>query len=76
MHAAKDYELRRVALRAELRELEGVARYVRMTDHVVALVVMTENDESLAEHAPRPLDALVQLRIRQSEVVFKDRRSR
>ena len=40
-------------------------------DHVVALVVVAEDDEARAQLAPRRLDALVQLGLRHPEVVFE-----
>src|SRR5437868_8834021 len=73
MHTAKDDELGCGTLDCELRKLERVARVVCMTDHVVALIVMTENDEPRAEFAPRRLNARVQLRVRQPEIIFQRR---
>ena len=55
------------------RELEGVAGVVGELHHLVALVVVTENDDAAAELRPGGGDARVHLLIRQTEVLLGQR---
>jgi hypothetical protein len=71
--AAEDYVVGLGPLGRELGELEGVAGVVGVGYHVVALVVVAEDDEAAPQLAPRGLDALGQLRLRHPEVVFERR---
>ena len=73
MHAAKDDELR-VGVLADLPgELVGVAGVVGELDHLVALIVMPEDDEAAAERRLRGGDARVHLLVRQADVALRQR---
>ena len=60
--AAEDDVVRPRIARRPLRQLEGVAALVGEADDVVALVVVAEDDEPLAELRLRGRDALDELR--------------
>ena len=51
VHAAEDDVLRLRPGGGELSELERITGVVRVADHLVALVVMAENDQPLAQRA-------------------------
>ena len=73
VHAAEDDEFG-VRMTADLlRELVGVAGIVGVLDHLVALVVMTENHQSTAERRPGRGDALIHLRVGQPDVAIRQR---
>ena len=55
------------------RELERVAGVVGELDHLVALVVMAEDDEPVAERRFRRGDARVHLLVRQAEIALGQR---
>ena len=55
------------------RELERVAGVVGELDHFVALIVMAENDESLAERRARRGNAQLHLVVGQPEIGFGQR---
>jgi len=61
VHAAEDDELRFTARRGGPRELEGIAGVVGELDHFVALIVMAENDDAIAEFFLGCGNALVHL---------------
>jgi hypothetical protein len=59
MHAAEDDELRIGSGRGVASELERVAGDIGELDDLVALIVMTEDEEPIAQgslRSPRPLD--------------------
>ena len=73
MHAAEDDELG-VGVLADLAgELERVAGVVGELDHLVALVVMAEDDEATAELGLRRGDAAVHLLVGETEVFLGQR---
>jgi hypothetical protein len=55
------------------RELEGVASVVRKTDDFVALVVMAEDHEPLAERGPGSCDAQLHFVVGQTQVRLWER---
>ena len=61
MHAAEDDEVGVAALRRLLRQLERVAAEVGELDDVVALVVVAQNHQPLAQLGPRRANPLTQL---------------
>ena len=71
--AAEDDELGVLVLADALRELPRVAGVVGELDHLVALVVVAEHDETLAERRPRRRDPAVHLLDRQAEVALRER---
>ena len=54
-------------------ELERVAGVVGELDHFVALVVMAEDDEAVAERRARRRDAQRHLLVRQTEIRLRQR---
>ena len=73
MHAAEDDELG-VGMLADLpRELVGVAGVVGELDHLVALIVMAEDDEPAAERRLGRGDAAVHLLVGQAEIPLRQR---
>ena len=71
--AAEDDELGVLVVADALRQLPRVADVVGELDHLVALVVVAEDDEALAEGRPRRRDAAVHLLDRQAEVALRER---
>ena len=70
MHAA-EHDVLGLRMPGDLtRELEGVAGVVREADHLVALVVVAEDDEALAQRTPRRRDARRHFLVRQPQVTF------
>ncbi len=70
MHAAENY-LPRVGFGSEDRQLVGIAVEIGMADHIVALIVVAENDDVAAELFPGCLYALRDLLIGHCEVCFE-----
>ena len=73
VHAAEDDELGVGMLADLVGELERVAGVVGELDHLVALVVMAEDDEPAAERRPGRGDARVHLLVGQTEVALGQR---
>ena len=73
VHAAEDDELRVAMVRDLPRELPGVAGIVGEPDHLVALIVVAEDDEPLAERGPGLRDAAIHLLGRQTQVALRER---
>jgi hypothetical protein len=73
MHAAKDDEVGIWMAADLLRKLEGVAGVIGEPDHLVALIVMTEDDEARTERRPGGRDADVHFLVRQSEIALRKR---
>src|SRR3954467_8961912 len=71
VYAAEDDKFRERSLRRHPRELERIPRQIRVTDYVIALEMMAQNDKALAKVTARRLDALAQLGIRHPEVIFE-----
>jgi hypothetical protein len=61
VHAAKDDVFGRGLFGGELRELETVAAKVGELDHIMLLIVMAKDDQSLAEFGFKAFDAGAQL---------------
>ena len=73
MHAAED-DVVGFRTRGDLaRELERVAGVVGELDHFVALIVMAEDDEPVAELRARRGNARVHLGVGKAEVFFRQR---
>ena len=68
MHAAEDDVVGRRVLGDLARQLERVAGVVGEPDHLVALVVVAEDDEAVAERGARGGDAQLHLLVRQTEI--------
>ena len=68
MHAAEDDELRFGMLRDLAREAERIAGVVGELDHLVALIVMAEDDQPAAERRLRRGDAAIELFVGQTEI--------
>jgi hypothetical protein len=66
VHAAEDDELRLRPGRCLLRQLEAVAGHVRELDDLVALVVVAEDEDPVAQGLLRPAGALHQRRVEAS----------
>ena len=73
VHAAEDDELGVGMLRYLARELERIAGVVGELDHLVALIVMAEDDEPPAERRFRRRDAAVHLLVGEAEVALGQR---
>ena len=73
MHAAEHDELGFGMLRDLAREAEGVADVVGELDHLVALIVMAEDDEPCAERSLRGGDAAIELFVGQTEIPLGER---
>ena len=74
VHAAKDDVLGVLPIAGPLGQLEGVSADVGKLDDLVALVVMPENDETLAEASLELANPLVGLAVGQTgEVLRKNR---
>ena len=73
VHAAEDDELGVLMVADALRRLPRVAGVVGELDHLVALVVVAEDDEALAERRPRRRDPAVHLLDGQAEVALRER---
>ena len=71
VHAAEDHEVGFAVAGAVLRQLPRVAGVVRELDHLVALIVMPENQQSRAELRPCRGDAAVHLLNRQPEILLR-----
>ena len=71
--AAEDDELGLAAAGGGARELQRVADVVGELDHLVALVVMAEDDDALAERRLRGGDARVHLVVRQAQISLRER---
>ena len=71
--AAEDDEVGGVLAGGELRELQRVAGVVGELDDLVALVVVAEDDEAVAERGLGGGDADVQLGVRQTEIGLRQR---
>ena len=67
MHAAEHDELGLGMLRDLAGEAERVADVVGELDHLIALVVMAEDDQPIAERRPRSRDAAIELFVGQSQ---------
>src|SRR5574341_2224509 len=70
MHAAKDQVFGFATARSVLRELERIASQIGVADHVVALVMVTENHCAVAEFLFGLTDAVVKLLLAQTEIVI------
>ena len=55
------------------RELERVAGVVGEPDHLVALIVVAEDDEAIAERARAPRRCALHLLVRQAEITLGQR---
>jgi hypothetical protein len=73
MHAAEDDEVGGVSRCCRARELQRVADEIGELDDFVALIVMPEDDEAIAERALRGGDARVHLVFRQAEILLGQR---
>ncbi len=73
VHAAEDDELGLAAAGRGARQLQRIAGEVGELDDLVALIVMPEDDEPLAERLLRRGDAGVHLVVREAEVVLRER---
>ena len=71
MNAAED-DIFGLGLRRHYRKLVAVARQIGVADNVVALVMMAENDDALAQFLAGRLDPLVHLRVGHREVIFEN----
>jgi hypothetical protein len=70
MHAA-EYDVLGVRLRRHDRKLIRIARQISVADHIVSLVMVTENDDAWAESFTRRLDLHVQLVVGHNEKIFE-----
>ena len=73
MDAAEDDELGVVPVRGGARELQRVAGEVGELDHLVALVVMAEDDDALAERRLGGGDPRVHLVVGEAQVFLRER---
>jgi hypothetical protein len=73
VHAAEDDVLRRPLLRRAACQLERVAGVVGELDHLVSLIVMTEDEQALAQVRLGRRDPLVHLGIGQAEIPIRER---
>ncbi len=73
MHAAEHDELGLGMLRDLAGEAERVADVVGELDHLIALVVMAEDDQPIAERRPRSRDAAIELFVRQAKIPLGER---
>ena len=73
VHAAEHDELGFRMLRDLAREAERVADVVGELDHFVALIVMAEDDEPVAERRLRGGDAAIELLVGQTEISLGER---
>ncbi len=71
MDAAED-DIFGFGLRRHHRKLIAVAGQVGVADNVVALIMMAENDDALAQFLTCRFDPLVHLRVRHREVIFEN----
>jgi hypothetical protein len=73
VHAAEDHELGRVPRGCRARELQRVAGEVGELDHFVALIVMAEDDETIAERPLRGGDPRVHLVVGETQECLGNR---
>ena len=73
VHAAEDDELGFGMLRHLAGEAERIAGVVGELDHLVALIVMAEDDQPAAERRLRRRDAAVELLVGQTEIALGER---
>ena len=73
VHAAEDDELGRAFAGRGARELQRVAGEVGELDDLVALIVMTEDDQAIPERLLGRRDAGVHLVVREPQEVFRER---
>jgi hypothetical protein len=73
VHAAEHDEFGVGVTAHQTGELVGVAGVVGELDHFVALIVVTEDDQTAAERPLRGEDAPVHFLVRQREVAFRQR---
>ena len=73
VHAAEDDELGLAAAGGGARELQRIADVVGELDHLVALVVMPEDHDAVAERRLRRRDPRVHLVVRQAQVSLRER---
>ena len=73
VHAAENDELGLRVFRDFTRKTEGVADVVRELDHLVALVVMAEDDQARAQRRLRGGDAAIELLVGQTEISLGER---
>ncbi len=73
MDAAEHDGLGRVLRRGKLRQLQRVADRIGELDHFVALIVMAENDEPVAQRRPGGRDTDIELGLRQTEIALRQR---
>ena len=71
--AAEHDGLGRALRSGELRQLQRVADRVGELDHFVALVVMAENDQTIAERGFGGRDTDIELGLRQTEIALRQR---
>ena len=73
VHAAEHDELGLALARRRARELQRVAGEIGELDHLVALIVMAENHEPLAERVLGRRNARVHLVVRETQVGLRQR---
>ncbi len=73
VHTAEDDELGLGVLRHFAREAERIADVIGELDDLVALIVMTEDDEPAAERRLRGGDAAIELFVGQAEIALGER---
>ena len=73
MHAAEDDELGLALAGRGARELQRIAGEVGELDDLVALIVMTEDDQAIAERLLGRRDAGVHLVVREAQEVLRER---
>ena len=73
MHAAEDNEVRLRVTRDLFGELVGIAGVVRELDDLVALIVVTEDDEAAAKRCPGRGNPQVHLLVGERDVALRQR---